>query len=66
MFFESLELRSLLAADFVPGELLVQFAPGDEDALNGMNQSQGAEVIQTLGWRGKDNALVQQIGRAHV
>jgi len=61
MFFESLELRSLLAADFVPGELLVQFAPGDEDALNGMNQNQGAEVIQTLGWRGKDHALVQHI-----
>ena len=45
---ENLEIRSVLAADFVPGELVIQYDPNMAPALLAMNQNTRAEVLQEI------------------
>jgi hypothetical protein len=45
---ENLEIRSVLAADFVPGELVIQYDPNMAPALLAMNQNTRAEVLQEM------------------
>jgi len=46
--FERLEIRSLMAADFVAGELLVQYDAESAPAFEAMNANQNAEVLLNL------------------
>jgi thermitase len=48
LLVESLERRVVFAADFVPGELLVQFAPGWESSAASLHVSQGNEVVESI------------------
>lgn len=48
LLVESLERRVVFAADFVPGELLVQFAPGWESSAAPLHLSQGNEVVESI------------------
>jgi len=58
---ETLEIRTLLAADFVPGELVIQYDPNMAPALMALNQNQNAEVLQKIDPVGKDAATVARI-----
>jgi subtilisin family serine protease len=48
LLVETLERRVVFAADFVPGELLVQFAPGWENTAPTLYGSQGNEVVESI------------------
>jgi len=58
---ESLEIRSLLAADFMPGELVIQYDPNMAPALMALNHSHSAEVLEEIDPVGRDAATVARI-----
>jgi subtilisin family serine protease len=51
----------LLAADFVPGELLIQYDPNMAPSLMAANQKLGVEVLQEIDPVGKDAATIARI-----
>ena len=56
---ENLEIRSVLAADFVPGELVIQYDPNMAPALLAMNQNTRAEVLQEIAPVGHHSKLAR-------
>ncbi|MFM8570109.1 MAG: S8 family serine peptidase [Pirellula sp.] len=58
---EKLELRSLMAADFMEGELLVQYGSENERSLLEITESQGAEVLFNLRPQGMDAASIARV-----
>lgn len=48
LFVENLEIRNLLAADFVPGELVIQYDADLSPLMMVTNQQLGAEVIEEI------------------
>jgi subtilisin family serine protease len=58
---EKLELRRLMAADFMEGELLVQYGSENERSLLEFTASQGAEVLFNLRPQGMDAASIARV-----
>lgn len=61
LILENLEIRNLLAADFMPGELVIQYDPQMAPALMAMNQNQRAEIVQEIDPVGHQAANVARI-----
>jgi len=61
LILENLEVRNLLAADFMPGELVIQYDPQMAPALMTMNQNHRAEILQEIDPVGKNSANVARI-----
>jgi len=55
LFIEKLELRSLFAADFVAGELLIQYESDYASDVGASNAAQGAQVLQDLALTNADS-----------
>ncbi|MCE2808932.1 MAG: S8 family serine peptidase [Planctomycetaceae bacterium] len=61
LILENLEIRNLLAADFMPGELVIQYDPQMAPSLIAMNQSQRAEILQEIDPVGHQAANIARI-----
>ncbi|MFN5104457.1 MAG: S8 family serine peptidase, partial [Planctomycetota bacterium] len=61
LILENLEVRNLLAADFMPGELVIQYDPQMAPALMAMNQNHRAEILQEIDPVGHDAAHIARI-----
>jgi subtilisin family serine protease len=61
LFVENLEIRNLLAADFVPGELVIQYDADLAPLMMVTNQQMGAEVLQEIDPVGQDAATVARV-----
>lgn len=61
LFVENLEIRNLLAADFVPGELVIQYDADLAGLMMVTNQQMGAEVLQEIDPVGQDAATVARV-----
>ena len=61
LILENLEIRNLLAADFMPGELVIQYDPQMAPSLIAMNQNQRAEILQEIDPVGHQAANIARI-----
>jgi subtilisin family serine protease len=61
LILENLEIRNLLAADFMPGELVIQYDPQWAPSLIAMNQNQRAEILQEIDPVGHQAANIARI-----
>jgi len=61
LILESLEVRALLAADFVPGELIIQYDPNSAPAMMEFNKNLRAELLQNIDLVAKDAANVARV-----
>lgn len=61
LVMENLEIRSLMAADFMAGELVIQYQAGMAPGLMATNQQRGIEVLEEMDPVGRDSAMVARL-----
>ena len=61
LILENLEIRNLLAADFMPSELVIQYDPQMAPSLIAMNQNHRAEILQEIDPVGHQAANIARI-----
>jgi len=61
LLVENLEIRSVLASDFAPGELVIQYDPNMAPSLMVTNQQLGVEVLQEIDPVQRDAATVARV-----
>jgi len=58
---ENLEVRSLMAADFVPGELFIQYEPAVYSGITAISRAQNAKVVEHKDVIGSDSLEVVRL-----
>lgn len=58
---ENLEGRSLMAADFVPGELFIQYDPAVFSGIASVNRAQNASVLKRMDAKGADSLDIVRV-----